>query len=1752
MSRSTRLRFPSQKAKENMETEAIVTFWRIVKKTHIQKSTDDIEQLKLLIEQVDTAYDAVVSSSTVVEEDISNAAKVLVDSIQEKIESLQENKSIRASSIHGCTSQVSYRSHDTDMKGKQSGIRLMDAVWNSSSTCGTRRTINKSLQSLPLFYEDKPRHLMHEPPMARSASQGALLAPHDSTLGDGTHIQKHVVSHPSRSRHSHMSTSRRHDTKENVDELRRKLEDLQRIQAEKEHERQERAKQERLQNQDLQRQTDALQQQINFVTFVNNESEACNNPLIANLFDRPVVTSTTSGKKCFAISVEERKDSSPIQRFTDFDRAKQEKEKWCLHCKRNSHYIYDCRTFSNKTTKEKKEFIMQQGLCYGCLDRGHMSNNCHQGRTCGKCKYKHPTSLHGIFKERYEEKKNNKEFKPKLETQAAATLNTSSTNSDTETYTMVLPVYVSSSSDSANEILVYAQLDTQSNTTLILEDVANELKMTVSKPASLQLTTMSSTTLVKCTQYEGLQIRGLHSSTVIPLPTSFGRTEIPGDVTQIPTIETARRYPHLQSIQDKLHKLQDCKIGLLVGCNCSRAIAPINCINTASPCAWETELGWCIVGTNQNASQSTPAQTLKTVVHKQLQPDIDNLSKEIHYSCSLSNKNEFSQIAKLLESDFIESKRDHEKMSQDDIQFLSIITASIHQKASKHYEMKLPFRGESQPEMSNNLLAVLKRLEYLRQRLLKNPQYHEDYTKFMTNIIDQGDAEPVPIEDLHNRLSWYLPHHGVYHPKKPEKIRVVFDCSMTHKGSSLNKALLQGPDMMNNLVGILCRFRKEPIAFIGDIERMYHRFHVTPSDRDYLRFMWYKDGKLDEEPTMYRMKVHLFGAVSSPACANFGLKRIAADHGTKETTKAVEFISDNFYVDDGLYSCQDVTQAIKVLNDARHICNEGNLRLHKIISNNESVLKSIPRSECADHKATQDLSFEEKTDSVDRVLGIQWATETDQFQFKLLLPQKTPTRRGILSTVASIFDPIGWISPFTLTGKIILQDICKHSYQWDDPLQDELLIRWNKWSSELSELSNIKIERCYKPHNFGRVVTYELHHFSDASTCGYGQCSYLRMIDEHGKIHCSLVMSKARVAPRKILTIPRLELMAAVTSVKIGNILKHELKYEMLEEFYWTDSKIVLCYLNNSSKRFHVFVANRVQFIRDHTKPEQWRYISTRSNPADHTSRGLHASELTSSNWMTGPKFLWDILPPPDPVDHLSIPINDPEIRKIIVHKVQIKYLTILKRIEHFSDWKRAVRGVNFLRCCIKHRTNETSTNQVVEVIETERFIIKLCQQEHFADEINLLKHEGASSGKLSAFDPFLDEHGILRIGGRLRMSTSMQYNVKHPILLPKEGHVTHLILKHFHEMAQHQGIGMTIGEIRSNGYYILGVTRLVTSFIFKCVQCRKLRSKTQEQKMADLPLDRLEPSPPFTAVGIDAFGPYFVTERRKELKRYGLIFVCQASRAIHIELLDDMSTDVFINALRCFIAIRGAVAIIRCDCGSNFIGASHELKKAFNEIDCERVKDILLDGHCQFIFNSPSSSHMGGTFERHIRTIRSILNNMLYEHSTRLDTSSLRTLMYEVMSLVNSRPLTYTYLHDKELEPLTPNHLITMKSKIITPPPGKFEASDIYARKRWRKVQQLTNEFWTRWRNEYILNMQQRQKWRKSSRDISIGDIVLLKEEDVYRGSWKMGKVVRIIGSTDHTRRVQLQLGNRQLAKEKTFLERPIHKLVLLVENSD
>ncbi|XP_072021513.1 uncharacterized protein [Amphiura filiformis] len=626
-----------------------------------------------------------------------------------------------------------------------------------------------------------------------------------------------------------------------------------------------------------------------------------------------------------------------------------------------------------------------------------------------------------------------------------------------------------------------------------------------------------------------------------------------------------------------------------------------------------------------------------------------------------------------------------------------------------------------------------------------------------------------------------------------------------------------------------------------------------------------------------------------------------------------------------------------------------------------------------------------------------------------------------------------------------------------------------------------------------------------------------------------------------------------------------------IKEVFWTDSMVVLGYIQNDTRRFHTFVANRVQKIRDYTDPAQWRHVKTDQNPADEASRGISPYDLVhTSKWLTGPEFLWKTELPEKVDTGQLLNEDDPEVRRSTTLAMSVSKFPEqfeLERLEYFSDWDRARRAIancTKFKDLLKNPSGASCHQGGAAGAYREELgvITSLGVAQDTPDRVSAKRRNESikKTSSLYRLDPFVDSDGLLRVGGRIRRA-ELAPELKHPVILPKGNHITTLLIRHYHEKVQHQGRGMTINALRASGYWITGASTAVSSVIHKCVKCRRLRSPCQQQKMSDLPEDRLEPVPPFTYSAVDYFGPFMIKEGRSELKRYAVLFTCMSCRAIHIETANSLTTDSFINALRRLLAIRGPIRQLRSDCGTNFIGAKRELQEAWAKMDHEVIRNFLLKENCDFVIdfkmNVPASSHMGGVWERQIRTARNILTSMIDRDGTQLNDESLRTLLYEAAAIVNCRPLTTEYLNNAEQEPLTPNHLLTMKSRVVVPPFGKFEETDIYSRKRWRRVQLLAEEFWKRWKLEYLSSLQARSKWEQPCRDFQRGDIVILKEDDSPRNQWQIARIEETYPSEDgRVRKVKVKLADKRCdAKGKrthsaTYLDRPIHKLVLLLEN--
>ncbi len=330
--------------------------------------------------------------------------------------------------------------------------------------------------------------------------------------------------------------------------------------------------------------------------------------------------------------------------------------------------------------------------------------------------------------------------------------------------------------------------------------------------------------------------------------------------------------------------------------------------------------------------------------------------------------------------------------------------------------------------------------------------------------------------------------------------------------------------------------------------------------------------------------------------------------------------------------------------------------------------------------------------------------------------------------------------------------------------------------------------------------------------------------------------------------------------------------------------------------------------------------------------------------------------------------------------------------------------------------------------------------------------------------DPIMQD-GILRVGGRLHRS-ALPADAKHPVILPKNHHVSNLILRHIHQETGHSGRSYTLSKLRER-FWVPQADSVLRRILSKCVTCRKISAKPGKQWMANLPQDRLIPdNPPFTSVGIDYFGPFEVKCGRSVVKRYGVLFTCLTVRAIHLEVASSLETDACINAFRRFVARRGQMSVMRSDNGTNLVGAEKEKREAIKGWNQSKISNVLMQKGITWIFNPPAGSHFGGIWERQIRSVRRILNQLLKQQS--LDDERLHTLFCEVETIVNDRPITRVSSDPHDVEALTPNHLLLLKRQPVLPP-GVFQKEDLYARKRWRQVQYLSDIFWRRWTREYL-----------------------------------------------------------------------------------
>ena len=482
---------------------------------------------------------------------------------------------------------------------------------------------------------------------------------------------------------------------------------------------------------------------------------------------------------------------------------------------------------------------------------------------------------------------------------------------------------------------------------------------------------------------------------------------------------------------------------------------------------------------------------------------------------------------------------------------------------------------------------------------------------------------------------------------------------------------MKGPDLLNDLFGVLLRFREGQAAELGDISKMYHRILIPEVDQQVHRFLW-RNLDTEREPDTYVKTVLTFGDKPAPAMALTALKK-TAEESADVHPEAADVLKHNTYMDDICESQKTTDEARKITHEIDEVLATGGFSVKEWISNRDER-KDGPQQE-------RDVASTNEKGSIEKVLGLEWNPESDKLKLhtKELHQQKENkkperlTKRSVLSRVARIFDPVGFASAFVIRVKIGLKDLWKRGLDWDDELPPDMQEFWTSLFNEALLLSQLEFERCLTPAS--AIEQPILCTFADASTEAFGACSYVRWKLEDRHFAVKFIAAKSRVAPLKQLTIPHLELQGAVLATPLSKSILEETRLKFDRTIFFLDSQIVLAWIRGEGRKFKPFVSIRVSEIQSNSDPATWRYLPGEHNVADDVSRGISAQSLTE-RWQQGPQFLslpeheWPTVPPPPNPDKTEVEREICKDYKVCTVKDSITPIDCTK----FSKWRRLVR----------------------------------------------------------------------------------------------------------------------------------------------------------------------------------------------------------------------------------------------------------------------------------------------------------------------------------------------------------------------------------------------------------------------------------------------------------------------------------------------
>lgn len=1144
-------------------------------------------------------------------------------------------------------------------------------------------------------------------------------------------------------------------------------------------------------------------------------------------------------------------------------------------------------------------------------------------------------------------------------------------------------------------------------------------------------------------------------------------------------------------------------IDLLLGSNIfwSVLVSGRKNIGPNMPRLQNTQFGWVIAGNlflnNLNLDQSISCFSFKT--------DFKVLDDNIVKFWELE---EFSVKNKILskEEEFCENYYKN----------------TVKKDESGKYIVKIPFK-ETFNELGDSKTMALHRFHLLEKRFDKNPQLKLEYIKFMSEYIDLNHMSEV---DSNNDDGFFLPHHAIIKQSSlTTKCRVVFDGSAkSTSGLSLNDVQYVGPSLQQDIFLILVRFRFFKYVLSGDISKMYRQILIDFEDRKFQKIFWRENPH--EQLKCYELNTVTYGTASAPYLAVRTLLQVAEENKINYPLIS-EIIRRDFYIDDLLTSSDSKFEIIKIQKEINWVLNNSGFNLRKWLCNDSDIIKELDVNTELD-VALLEIGEENKT------LGIYWDAKNDFIKYNVNLDCNIQSsqwnKRSVLSMISQIYDPLGLLGPIVITAKLIMQKLWKLKLDWDQDLPSDIKENWLTFYNDMSKLNALKIYRFVKVSNF---VAVELHGFSDASTKAYGCCIFVRCLTVSGEYVSNLLCAKSRVAPIKLVSLPRLELCGALLLARLTRKIVDFLKVNFKQIYFWTDSTICLHWIKDDPSKWKLFVANRVQEIQDLTDSNSWQHVVSEENPADLLSRGVTVTSLIKSNlWWYGPEWLrishkkWN----PSKIDTLQdIPetkiisctvttdtiVNSDNLVNILLNRVSSfrKYLNIFSYI---------LRFVYNCRASAKNRKH--GLLQSKDIDQSLNITIRSVQKDCFSKEYeSLIKNKCISNkSKILSLNPFLYD-GLIRVGGRLQNS-DIPFNCKHQIILPRNHILTQRILQHEHERLLHCGVQQLIYSIRQK-YWPISARNICKYLVNKCIPCFKAKPNNLNYLMGDLPSQRVNSYSVFENVGTDYGGPFLIKDRKTRgcrlTRAYICLFVCMCTKAVHIELVSELTTDAFLAALKRFVSRRGKPSNIYSDNGSNYIGANNQLNEIYTFLkdNSNVVSQNLLVDKVNWHFIPANSPNFGGLWEAGIKSIKSHLKRVMGNASLTFEDFS--TLLTQIEGILNSRPLCPMTDDPDDNTALTPAHFLIGRTLTMLP---EYDLSNILENRldKWQRLQNLFQVIWNRWRKEYLNELQTRQKWKvNAERLLKLGSLVLVKEDKVPPLQWPLGRVTDLHPGHDGILRV-------------------------------